>query len=131
MKYSVSINKHSFADTITADDARTLSNTFSETPMRDNVCFDQMFLNKIYRIWHANGSIVAKKATIDILTFVENKVSSLNPTPFMGTRNCCDANGATCAQQIAAGKCVDKCMRDTVGALLYPHLYAKNKQKVK
>lgn len=33
----------------------------------------------------------------------------------------------SCAEMMATGKCVDKRMREIVGAVLYPHLYGKLK----
>lgn len=40
-----------------------------------------------------------------------------------------DARTKICAKNLAAGKCLDKFMRETIGTVLYPHHYAAQKVK--
>lgn len=73
----------------------------------------------------------------------DKKSKSSNSTLELDIRlrnmKCCDnvavtnkrEDTITCAKNIRAGKCVDKNVRETIGVILFPELYAKDTQKQK
>lgn len=109
--------------------AKLLNMIYNEKQIAPSQCFDETFITATMKTWHKSGDLVCKTTPeIEFDTFINNQFSSTGPTHIKGTRTLCGcADQSKCTQHLLAGKCTDKFMRNTIGKIICPHLYGKEK----
>lgn len=129
MKTNVHIFNYSCGET---EHASELIDALANTPVQNGGCFDTL----IYRMSGPHGC--CKAGTNHNTLFASSSINICTThngyTPFTPCFKCVrdgKVPGAiphkTCAHNLVAGKCVDEYMRNTVGAVLFPQFYGKEK----
>lgn len=110
-----------FLTYITPETKKQLFNALSaEKPLSEKSCIEQFSMNYKETIAFSQQ----KKCSLTVCPLWFKK-----PVACEKMQNLYKSNKQTCAENLRAGKCQDPLMRRTLGALLFPHLYAKDKQK--
>lgn len=113
---------------ISDNDLNKIMSAFNTSAIAPNACIKSLDLNyqdnvKFGRI--PGNSKRDRTLELDSMFYFDT-------TPMCGKPNCKLDNTAKikrCARNLKNGKCVDEFIRNTLGAVLYPQHYAKDKQK--
>ena len=130
-KMRVFINGRMLCDPETGDakcvrGGAKLMNAIRDTNLPRGACFDWCTANIAFNIaknWRGCDTAILER-NICITTYCNETFASVSHRAKCG---CPTRRDEDCVNALAAGKCVDKFMRNTVGAALWPELYGKRK----
>ena len=104
--------------------AISLINIIQNTKLEHSACFDWCTAQIKYGVAKNHRGIDTRPLDqiMVIETYRHNSIADIR-----GRCGCAPYTAKECAKSLASGKCVDEFMRETVGAVLYPQFYAKEK----